>query len=518
MATTSSISIEDNTLLPFQLDASYKGDEVTEKVAKIIGMSNIDGWQIVDTFENLAMVHYKEDGDMTKVGHLRGLVVDIEVGAIVAESFGYTPTAVLSSLKSEEDKFIIKDTDGVVHTFSQDNVIMKQAFEGVVIRIIWHKGKMLRMTHKKITPTKSRWGNSKTFLTMYDEANGPKAEDLFDTSKQFSDSCYDFLVCDPSLFVGTRQKVNKPYIVFLTKRKMTVKRPESDVATGTDKFIVTTTFSFEETSVHDPKSLSLEEANHHLNYGFYNKFEVADNRNSTGEAIIMLSIENDCVKDIVKIHSPAYQHRVTMRGNNPNIINQFYCLLDSVYPEISDEDEWKKFTSRYIIYPKFEEEEIKNYYKNNIGILYLPTAKANRYDYSDRDSRIRLLWINYVLSLPTSLQSEALNILSDFYRDRNAVIYWVQSIEQTNKDINTFNFITENTRNSDLKVRNRIIQLVDSSRKFSRKRVSEGNNYSQGGTHMNLPTLIKNSIRNFITKEKGESLYALIRVMKREKQ
>ena len=42
----------------------YKGDELTQKVAGILKLDSNSGWSVVDTFENLAMVHYNEDANM----------------------------------------------------------------------------------------------------------------------------------------------------------------------------------------------------------------------------------------------------------------------------------------------------------------------------------------------------------------------------------------------------------------------------------------------------------------------
>src|SRR5437763_8501385 len=217
--------------IPFVFDASYKGDALTRRVCDILGCKDIQSWSIIDTFEDLALVHYEEDSDMTTYGHLRGILVDIETGAIIADSFGYTPTALANKIEDNDGIISIKDKDDVNHIFSGDYHI-KRIFEGVVIRVIWYKSKLYRITHKKINPVRSRWGSSKPFISMYEEAGGPSAEQLFDTSKPYSSTCYHFLVVSPELLVGSRQKVSCPYIVCIAQHTMDLKRPVNDVAPG----------------------------------------------------------------------------------------------------------------------------------------------------------------------------------------------------------------------------------------------------------------------------------------------
>jgi hypothetical protein len=518
MATTSSIEIANtpvgsNTeapVIPFVFDASYKGDELTRRVADILHLPDINGWSVIDSDEDvhLAMVHYADNADMSIYGHLRGLLVDTEVGAVIADSFGYTPTAITSELQESNGSISIRDKSNSNHVFSLDDVVIKRVFEGVVIRVIWHKGKCYRMTHRKINPLRSRWGSSKTFISMYEEAGGPTPDQLFDTTKPYSNTCYDFLVVDPSLLVGTRQKVTRPYIVCLAQRTMDVKRPVEEVAPGHVSFTTTDIIggAVTESMIHDPKQLSLQEANHHLKFGYYNSFENDDNRQLTGEAVIMYRMTNGVVSDIVKVHSPAYEWRLSLRGNNPNITNQFYLLLNSVYNDINTPETWDALRNKLILLPLYDEQSLRDLYTHTQGILTIPSGDITQEDYRQRDSRIHLLWMNYVLSLPSPSQHEALNILTNFRNDRNDVITWIQSLESTIKDIETAD------------VPDRVKGLISSARRLARDRISNGSNYSARGSYMKLPLLIKSTLRNLINKENGSSLYGLVREMKESRK
>lgn len=508
MDTTSSIPIVNtstvSTKVPFTFDSSYKGDDITKRAAEIIGLNDLSSWSVVDSDENKALVHYRDDADKAVYGHLRGVLLDLENGDVIADSFGYTPTAVALELKSTDNILSVKDTNGCVHDFTLDNVIIKKVFEGVVIRVIWHNSKLYRITHRKINPVRSRWGSAKSFISMYEEAGGPTAEQLFDTSKPYSSTCYDFLVVDQCLLVGTRQRVNVPYIIFLAKREMDIKRPVDQVAIGNPTFETTKemTGSVTKSVIHDPPSLTLEEANAHLKFGYYDEFTVQDCRQLTGEAVIIYSQQGSVITDIVKVHSPAYDWRVCLRGNNPNIANQFYTLLNTVYKDINEDSAWALFTKRYILFPLYDEDALKQLYNDFNGILTIPEGPVNKSLYLNRDNRIYLLWMNYVLSLPMHLQGAGLNILSQFKTDRNNLVYWIQTLEASTDNIKALNLST------------RLETIILSARNLSRSRVQESSNYTMNGARIKLPVLIKSTIRNLIHKENGSSLYSLVRQMK----
>lgn len=494
-------------VIPFVFDTAYKGDEIASHAARILDLKDARGWEVTDADEDTAMVHYTKDADMSTHGYLRGILVDREVDAIIADSFGYTPTAVAVELVPRDGRLSIKDSDGVTHNFDMTDTIIKPVFEGVVLRILWRKSKLYRITHSRIDTSRSRWGSSKYFVSMYEEAGGPTVEQLFDTSKPFSNTVYDFLVVHPSLLVGTRQKVKKPYIAFLAQRTMDIKRPADQVAPGRANFTTTSTIGWcvEESVIHEPKALTLDEANRHLKYGYYNEFTVDDPRQLTGEAVIVYRMRDGVVSDIVKVHSPAYDWRVKKRGNNANVVNQFYCLLNSVYGDVNTPEAWTALKENLILLPLYDEQSLKNLHAQSDGLLMIPSGEVTPEDYGTRDERIHLLWMNYMLSLPPHMQAEALNLLSQFKKDRTDLTIWLQELEETTKNI-------EATDVSD-----RVKGLISSARRLARERIANGDNYSAKGAYMKLPVVIKSTLRNLINKENGPSLYSRIREFKEAK-
>jgi hypothetical protein len=460
----------------------------------------------VDTCDHLALVHYDDGADMLENGDLRGILVDTEAGAIIASSFGYTPTAVSNMLVPKDGVLTLTDTESNTHTFNMEETTIKRVFEGVVIRVLWHKGVAYRITHRKIKPLRSRWGSSPYFLDIYREAGGPTDEQLFDLSKPFSSTCYMFLVVHPDLLVATRQKVTRPYIVFLSEQEMELQRPEDQVAKGVRSFTTanlvggTVNVSY----IHEPQVLSLEEANHHLKFGYFNPFKCEDERQLTGEAVILYRTVEGQIVDVLKVHSPSYEWRSTMRGNNPNVAHQFYCLLDAVLPNITTDEQWNTLKERLIMLPLYNNESLKQSFEQNRAIFTLPGTEGERSLYAKREARIHLLWQNYILALPPSFQERALDLLSSFDTIKNEVTEWIQSIETTNKN--------KDIETTDLHPR--IKGIIASARKFSKDRIKNGTNFTAQGKPITYPNLIKNNIRNIINKEHGTSLYKLHKLHK----
>jgi hypothetical protein len=510
----------------------YKGDELTKKVAEILKLDSNSGWSVVDTFENLAMVHYNEDANMNLVGHLRGVIVDLEKELIITDSFGYTPTIVSDKIEFKNGHLNMIDKEGNGYIFKEDNVHINKLYEGVVIRVIWYNNKCFFLTHKKINSHRSRWGSSKYFLDMYKEANGPTAEQLFDTSKPYSNTCYFFLVVDKALLVGTRQQVERPFISILLKKKLNINRDDSECSDGIGSFNISDNMGGinNESCILKPENLTVEEANAHLSYGYYKKFDVKDKRQLTGESLIVYTMENGNIKNMVKVNSTSYEWRVNMRGNNPNITHQFYSLLNSVYADLKIDNSYVKqsfgkmgvlpkesqglfgisegnikLKQKLVLYPLYDLLSMKNYYKSNNGIINLQVINEKYASYITRDERIHLLWINYVVSLPIHLQEQGLDIINNFHIDKVSVVEWLACLEI--KHANT----QINSQNLPIRAKN----IILTSRKLANDRIAKGQNYSANGNLIKLPILIKSTIRNLINKENGTSLYTIIKQMRK---
>lgn len=169
--------------LSFVINTGDKGDELTRRVADILGLPNTYGWSITDTSDHLAMVHYTKGATMQIHGHLRGILVDTEVGAIIADSFGYTPTAVSNKITENNGQITIIDKANNCHIFASNDVVIRRVFEGTLIRIIWHKNRCYKLTHHKINPIQARWAHPNLFFQCMKK---PVALPLIDFSIQLN--------------------------------------------------------------------------------------------------------------------------------------------------------------------------------------------------------------------------------------------------------------------------------------------------------------------------------------------
>lgn len=485
----------------------YSGGELTAKVAKIIGCEVSSDWEVCDTHENLALVHYTRLADPDVYGDLRGTVVDLETETIIGRGFGYTRTAVSDNIVSDNGVITITDDNGVNHTFNNDDTLsIKPIYEGVVIRVIWHHGKAYRMTHKKLIPMKSHWGDSPMFLDMYTEAGGPSDEELFDTTKPFSNTCFVFIVSHPSLVVAARKYEERPYIVWLGQFSYDPQRPADQVAPGRPQFTVSQIqdnvieFENDKSYVYVPSSMTVDRANEFLHSGYFPQFadvEAADPRLLNGEGVIIYSMVDGNITDIIKVHSTSYNWRVEMRGNNPNINNQFFCMLEKAY-RMRNQQDLENFKKNLVTFATTTESEDDDELLSS-RVLLDPSIE----EYRDLDDRIYTLWLNYIHSLPPPQRPQAQYLLSDFFRDRAAVIQWICGIAKHHQNVTATNFP------------DRVKNIIEVSRKSAKDRTNTGNNVTKKGIVLRPHILIEQNVRSLINNERGPSLYKLVREMKR---
>ena len=503
-------------VVPFVFDASYKGDALTRRCAEIMGITDLTGWSVIDTDKNLALVHYNPKTDFQKFGRIRGLILDTENGDMICDSFGYTPIAISDEITPVDDEVSITDVDGINHKFllTDKDVYVKRVFEGVMMNVTWDKGEMRISTHKKINPTRSKWGNSKRFLDIYKEAKGPTAEQLFDVTKPYSSTCYHFLAVDGTLLVATRQKVNVPYLVYVDRQEMHLNKPESEIATGVPSFptidLISGTVSV--SGIYNPQQLNINHVNRFLKYGYYKKFITPDDchdleeRQLAGESVIFYRKVDESIVDVVKVNSSSYEWRSNLRGGNHNIVNQFYAKLNMVYSDIKEDSQWEKLKSNLILFPLYYSvDDVRNFYNEGQGILLIPIRKSftpEKEMYNTRQSRIHLFWINYVLALPISHQEAALEILENFITDRDNLVKWLCTLEDNVKKVEEPEYCKY------------IVRIISSARREGNKAVKEGTNLTKKGQVLNYKAMVKRKIFDLINKERGTSLYAMIREMK----
>lgn len=202
----------------------------------------------------LALVHYNDKFDPLKAAHnplrnVRGQVVDLLTGVVVADSYGYTehlpaysPITVGENgeigFETEIQTFFggsSQSNENAKHSvnrqsFKAEDVLFFPGNEGVIIRVFKHCGRVFYSTHKTLMAQNSSFGGKENnFYDMFCRLRGPEARDkngallagsqlLFREDFAFSPHCYVFLVVDNKLRLSSSTTDNR--VIFIGCRKM----------------------------------------------------------------------------------------------------------------------------------------------------------------------------------------------------------------------------------------------------------------------------------------------------------
>ena len=179
--------------------------------------------KIENEVDNLVLIHYNQEKiedlltredifsfqEIERIAACRGFIIDLNTKSIVCKSYGYTINVPINSIPNEP--FFIK-TFGVEILIEPNNAEYKIYYGGTLIRVWLYNGKRMLSTHKKINAENSHWGDSKTFLELFENnqntftlQNIPILENLV----------HIFLINDESLLIDTRYRIFNNKIVYL---------------------------------------------------------------------------------------------------------------------------------------------------------------------------------------------------------------------------------------------------------------------------------------------------------------
>jgi hypothetical protein len=509
---------------------------VKSQIARILNIEESSAWEIVDSIpaENLYLVHYKQDANMSQFGSIRGVVVDVAARVVVCRSFGYTPSITTEFLTPDQtNTYNLIDENGRAITVDGSDVSFKLGFEGTIVRVFKHNGNVYHSSHRRLDISRSRWGSTRTFDEIYKDLDGPSDDVLFDPETKYSPYCHVFLMVAPDVLVATKQKIGKGYMVYLGPRvmwstqydecpyKQTKKDgelyvsqtqfeedPRPDAGWIDDTLLVPKTISqfpenITEPFLYLPQNLSLDLANQYLKYGYYEPYESGDFdvRLTPGESI-MLYVKTPTGESLYKVQGPSYAWRTSMRNNDPNLYHQFFILTNGMY--ITDYSEYEKrfpiFNREYPVFSPNNVAELRrvidqepitvwNNETNTIGDTRLIRT---------RDNRLTNLWIAMLMAVPIHRQHEVVNYLDNYQMERNGVIGWLLQIN--------------NNSDPTMEVPTRARQIINVARQGASKRIDRGE------TTMTFQEIVRDNIIGFIMKEEGSSLYRLVRAMKQSKE
>jgi hypothetical protein len=243
-------------------------------------------------------------------------------------------------------------------------------------------------------------------------------------------TCAHFMLVHPKCITVTRQNLNGfGYIVCLGVTRSNV--------TTTDKWVgpmpTPTIDDFPGKLEHhlgviNPVYIPTEKINEVLKYGFYDSNEVVDERLLTGESIMAL-VDGAYM---IKITPASVCWRESMRGGDPSIKNRFFTLLCDVY----DPDTFKE---KYF-FLDVDIAQIKTIVTEGDSFVWAKecTPKVEYLEMlrTDTRERTRVIFINYILSLPVTDQLDALGLFEEYLKGFDKLVKFVMMVRS-----NRFHFI-----------------------------------------------------------------------------
>jgi hypothetical protein len=428
----------------------------------------VPGVEITDFDDNYATYHYpvQYKNNTTNipdssVASFRGNVYDLKTKQPVIESFGYAKSYSWDS-ENEVGYDVDNESSPPESIFDEINsfdgvVVIRPGYEGTIIR----RRKGYYSTHKKLQCDRSHWGGSKFFKDMYNETNPPSEEELFGGDK--ADMTYITLVCNPdNTLTSAYDQESKLYYLEAqkpTKDGLQHILPEDFPITKEDG---------SSSNINIPKRLSVAEAKDGLVTGV------------CPFIVISYYSEQMTLMYQKKVYNGEYWETLQWRGNDPNPRHQFYSLLDLIEPHKRAS---RKVTSKEI------RDELPQIHEQFVACL--PRNKQE-------EAR------GYLNDLSNSIGNLASHIIDVHNNNRDGSLdgeYWITQLPR-------YKFILSATTTRASK--NLQTQKLDANELWqSQKRKMNMKSFDQ---------FLRVAIIDLLWKERGTSLYSLVRAMEKDKQ
>ena len=505
-------------------------EDVKSQIAKILQIPNNDQWELCDSIpeESLYMIHYTDIANPEIYGKYRGTIVDTKAGIVIRKGLGYTSTVTLDQLPINDQKQYLELTDELNNVHLLDKIMITRGFEATHISVFKHNSKVYHSTNKRINSSKARWGGSKTFLELYYEVGGPLDDYLFDPQTVNSPFVYDFLIVHESLLNVTKLPVGVGFIVSLGVKTMWDQKnnPYPDTTNLSKDFIIATIEGTDKLPlnpktpvIYTPSTINIETANAHLKYGFYDiqDYNNLDQRLTPGEFVIIYNLdsENNIAKTF-KVQSTSYAWRWNVRNNDPNVKHRLYQLSSQANGINGTDLELliEGFVGEFPVMDKYDDYfcNFNDYINNKLQgeiiesplIVYPQRFNYLNTDYSKmletKEQRFQNIFLCLLMSIPLHLQKEYLGYYNQFQNDRYNVISWLKDFAIKG------NIPVDETY---YRVRN-IIQEAKKQAKYQKSLPQ------QSTKNINFTSLVNKIIYTFIHRERGDSLYRLIKLMNSE--
>jgi hypothetical protein len=500
------------------ISSIYKQSDIRDTISNILNIPNDKNWKIQDSIpdKNLYLIHYTENADLNIYGKLRGLIVDTLAKVIVCRGRGNTPIVTSDHLELN-DKKQLELIDETGKKYMMNSFLLERGYEATGIYRWKHNGIVYYSTNKTIDASNSHWGKSKTFSQIYTELGGPNDNEIFNSETIYSSYVHEFLIVHPDLLNVTKLPVGVGFVVYLGAKVMwdpfnspfsqfyDIDRDSSIMyVKGTTQIPLNTQVPM----IHTPTGIDIKTANHHLNYGFYEEqdFSQIDKRLTTGEFIIVYSLnEHSQIDGIIKVQSSAYKWRSEFRNQNPNLKYRLCELITKSYSSPSDNPEhvYDVFVEQFPIMSPKGLVELDTLIKVAPIVVYpqdknyLEEKHMNLLE--KKEQKFYNIFLCMLVVVPLHLQESVLSLYTEFDEDRTNLIEWLKKLNRDKFDTSADekfyrvnNILTEAGKQASFTLRN------------------PNNEYGKGQSFYHL---FSKNIYSFIMKERGDSLYKLIRLM-----
>jgi hypothetical protein len=390
------------------------------RLSRIIKAHPNAPWEVCDVAvtksgKQLYLCHYttisREDKPDEAVAHIRGLIVSPAYDMIVAHTFRYEPRCLVDGIAGDEIHFV--DEYDIPHSLDLNRVKITRFYDNVRFVAFFFDGEFFLATGRKIRPESSGWGNTKPFIEMLQEVDTEGVltkEKLFPHDEDFSPYCYIFLIVHRDLLVSTRQKMTgSGYIVYAGYRLMDFEC-KSEISEAVRAYEMT--------------PLTPGEAKTYLSCGVHHQLAMENGLIVEGSDDIepcidlgeVLYVEDG--EDVYRLESPGAQWRREMRCDDPELYHVFFRHMDSARTGNT--------TMYHLVNGDITADALREAITTHGGVLSL--MWDDTYVADTREKKERVIWLNFVVSLPLSRQLEATDFLDRYHNDISQVISWIQSL------------------------------------------------------------------------------------------
>lgn len=442
-------------------DSTTNQEVVDAKFVNVIKYDSVDNYELFHyvNSENIVRGYIQENGKMLTVSHViePPVVIDTTLEEYVNATF--------------PDKL--------------SNLTFTCGYESTAIRVWLRNGVVETSTHKRVRPTRSRWGNSIPFSQMYTALNGPTTALFTAEELEAGESKYThfFLMVHPDILIATLDpNIGNGKLVYIGKIDITMPCTMSKPTPvdGYNDLVVSQDISLEEASKFVSEGFGpVSMANHRLCDGTVPTLP-DDPRLESGEFVIMTEWTGvPWESDILRIHhylSQSYVYRRAIRDNDPNLLHRVFTM--SHRSTIDDVNEYiAQFPWISAVMP------LDQTGKHNVAqSQWMATGTNNNLvDTANQTQRCYNIWNVILYCTPVCKKALVSSYFHLFHIERNRLAYWIRNMKLNFSNMLLPNYV-------------RVKQIIE----FATRR---------DGPHL------LGQIQRVLKYEKGDSLYRLVSKM-----